>query len=62
MTQHPLTIIARTLADEMPSVAVITRRVGESLAEWIEQQAQGMKPGDSRVPGFLDLADRLRNQ
>lgn len=58
---HPLTVIAATLAGEIPSVARSTRKLGDNLAGWIENEAQAMSPDDDRKPGYMDLANRLRN-
>lgn len=58
---HPLTVIAQTLASQISGIALMTRHVGENVAEWVENEARAMTPTDERVAGYLDLASRLRN-
>lgn len=60
--KHPLTVIAARLSEYTPGVARTTVYIGQGLAEWIENEARNMPVADERRPGYLDLADRLRNR
>lgn len=58
----PKTVIARALKPHLtngPSVVLATRDVADALSHWLNDIAGDMTPGDPRVDGYTDLADRL---
>lgn len=61
MTNHPLTIIAAAMGNHPDGTGRVTRAIGHRLADFLDSQCRDMAAADERIPGYADLALRLRN-
>lgn len=59
----PATVIARSLLNKVKdrlSLPRTTSTLAYALAQWIEAEIGAMSADDPRLPGYTDLARRLR--